>query len=88
MSARPSRRTTAAAPRSATPVKAVASAAAPAQAMALYEQVKDHIALVRSDFIPDLYEQGSLACPFAANNEICLTPTCPVVLIRTQKIGT
>ncbi|MFX8156687.1 GntR family transcriptional regulator, partial [Acinetobacter baumannii] len=45
MSARPSRRTTAAAPRSATPAKAVAvvSAAAPAQAMALYEQVKDHI---------------------------------------------
>ena len=43
MSARPSRRPTAAAPRSATPAKAVASAAAPAQAMALYEQVKDHI---------------------------------------------
>ena len=44
MSARPSRRTTAAAPRSATPAKAVAAVAAPAQAMALYEQVKDHIA--------------------------------------------
>ena len=43
MSARPSRRTTAAAPRSATPAKAVAAVAAPAQAMALYEQVKDHI---------------------------------------------
>ena len=44
MSARPSRRTTAAAPRSATPAKAVVAVAAPAQAMALYEQVKDHIA--------------------------------------------
>ena len=43
MSARPSRRTPAAAPRSATPAKAVAAVAAPAQAMALYEQVKDHI---------------------------------------------
>ena len=43
MSARPSRRTTVAAPRSATPAKAVVAVAAPAQAMALYEQVKDHI---------------------------------------------
>ncbi|WP_462390076.1 histidine utilization repressor [Acidovorax sp. Q11] len=43
MSARPSRRTAATAPRSATPAKAVVAVAAPAQAMALYEQVKDHI---------------------------------------------
>jgi GntR family histidine utilization transcriptional repressor len=44
MSARLSRRTAATAPRRASRAKAVAAVAAPGPAMALYEQVKDHIA--------------------------------------------